>query len=373
MIRIVKSHLRIILIALIRLYFYFFSRIKISYIRAIKEIKIKELNYFSKKNYKFILVFASYSSLLEDSTKQLLCRYRDGGGYIVLVSNHPKPIISPGRNEPIDVFIHNNGLGRDFGQFKIATDYIFKKIGKNIPEKVIYTNDSVFFVGDSRSDFFLDDLLNSAFDYVGLFENSGDGLRNKKWFASSWLFSISKTLFLSKIYQDFFRKYTPYNLKWHAVLNGEVKLSQVVLRFSNRVKIIFDNMSLINFATDFIQNQGVYEFMEYMPSPFKRDYFLANGIINANTVISYLERNLYLYSPLHIFNIFLLSQKKFFYVKKDLFFSRNLEYNHLHLLEKSLYFLDRNQKLQLIRLLRLKGKPEDLSIYQRIKIKLEVE
>lgn len=373
MISIVKSHLRRILIALIRLFFYFFSRIKITYIRAIKEIKIKELNYFSKKNYKFILVFASYSSLLEDSTKQLLCRYRDGGGYIVLVSNHPRPIISLGRNEPIDVFIHNNGLGRDFGQFKIATDYIFKKIGKNIPEKVIYTNDSVFFVGDSRSNFFLDDLLNPAFDYVGLFENSGDGLRNKKWFASSWLFSTSKTLFLSKIYQDFFRKYIPYNLKVHAVLKGEVILSQVVLKFSNRVKIIFDNMSLINFATDFIQNQGIYEFMEYMSPSFKTDYFQSNGIINANTVISFLERNLYIYSPLHIFNIFLLSQRKFFYVKKDLFFSGNIEYNHFYLLEKSLFYLDRCHKLKLMRFFRLKGQPQDLSIYKRAKIQLGLD
>jgi len=358
---------------IIRLIFYFFSLIQIYFYRATRKIKIKKLTNFSKRKHSFILVFASYSALLEESTKQLLRRYRNCGGYIVFVSNYSNPKICLGKNTPIDVFINNNNLGRDFGMFKIATNYISEKIGKNIPEKVIYTNDSVFYVGGSRGNIFLEDLLNTAFDYVGLFENSGDGLIAKKWFVSSWLFSVSKTLFLSKVYQKFFRTYNPHNLKFHAVLKGEVGLSQVALNFSSRLKVIFNNELLINLAKYFIKKHGVNKFMEYMPSPFKINYWLEHKINNLNLVISYLERSLYLYSPTHIFNIFLLYQKKIFYVKKDLFYSYNLEYNHFNLLEKSLFFLNWRQKKELIKSLRIKGKPSDFSIYKTVKTKLELE
>ena len=358
---------------IIQLIFYFLSLIKIYIYSATRKIKIKKLTNFSKKKHSFILVFASYSELLEESSKQLLRRFRNGGGYIVFVSNYLNHKIYLDKNTPIDVFINSNGLGRDFGPFKIATNYISEKIGKNIPEKVIYTNDSVFYVGGSRGNIFLDDLLNSEFDYVGLFENSGDDLIAKKWFVSTWYFSVSKTFFLSKVYQKFFKTYTPHNLKFHAVLIGEVGLSQVALNFSSRLKVIFNNELLINLAKKFVNKHGVDEFMKYMPSPFKRNYWLENKINNSNLVISYLEQNLYLYSPTHIFNIFLLYQKKFFYVKKDLFYSGHYEYNHFNLLEKSLFFINWRQKLELIRSLRIKGMPGDYSIYKIIKTKLELE
>ena len=135
----------------------------------------------------------------------------------------------------------------------------------------------------------------------------------------------------------------------------------------------YKNAVLIEIVREFIRNNSVYSFMQYLPRNFKKSFYNTYRLGNINCVLEYIENHLYKYSPTHVLNIFLLAQRRIHFLKKDLFISGNLEFNHFGLIDKSLVDIDLNEKLDVLKFFRIKGKPEDLSFYRNLKRKLELE
>jgi len=302
-----------------------------------KAIEIKENCEFDKNKHQFICIIATYQKKLDKFTYNFLLNFKRRGGFIVLSANHQKMNFIDLPKDCVDVFIKNENFGRDVGAYKSATLFIYKKLKGDLPEKIIYCNDSVFFI-DRKDDSWLEQLLDTNYDFIGTFENPSAEEIRQPWFISSWLFSVSRGLFESSQYIEFFRSFKPVNNKRFLVKSGEIRLSKVALSYSKRVKSIYSNKYLLNEFKQYAKKVGHEKAASILPRSIREDYEAKyKRPANSNHFIDHVCRNFYRFSPTHIFTMFLLQQTKFPFIKKDLFWSGWVGFDQLGTLDKIMY------------------------------------
>jgi hypothetical protein len=341
--------------------------LKIKYIFLQKKTKeIIQINPFILEKYKFIAIFASFSNeQLDESTEKIIALLRKKEAYIIFSTNNPNTKFI--KNKQINVFISHNNCGRDFGQFKTATKYIYQNISSEITSKVVYLNDSVFYFDSNIN--FIDKFLDENYDFISTFENSGN--QKNKWFLSSWMFSVSKNLFTSEIYKKFFDNYLPINHKSYAVNYGEKKLTEVALIFNARIKAIYSNESLLTITKKYIDKVGPLKLLNKLPFSIRNDFINSEYSNDMNNLYYFIYTNLFKYSPTHIFNLLLLEMKLIPFLKKDLFFCGAVSEDHFFYLGSILRKLtDDSNKLRIETFFRLRGKPSDFGIWRLLKVKL---
>lgn len=294
-----------------------------------KARSITELNAFDRAKYRFILIYASFQQRPNANAVALLSLFRKKGAYIVFVTNHPNPKKEEVSDEVVDVFIDNNSHGRDIGQFRTATLYIQEKYGQDVTPKVVYANDSIFFVdrGDSS---FVDQLLDEDNDFIGTFENSGHSAQGEPWFISSWLFSVSADFFNSNEFRRFFLDYRSIDNKMHAVRAGEQGLSRIALKYSERVKAIYSNEYLLDLLETCVTDSGAQYASGLLSENIRGDFEgRFRTLPTDEELVRFVSRNLYRHSPAHVFAILLLRETNYQFVKKDMFWCGAVQYDQL--------------------------------------------
>lgn len=317
----------------------FFVRIRLKGANKPRLIVKNELT----RNYSCLCFFVMFCTNLDSSRRRFLQSMRKSNAYIVLVNNKTGFIINDSDTHFIDAIYENSNRGMDIGGFKHASETYIERYGVNdIPEKIVYANDSLFFLGGDDSTFAK--LLDPMKPWVGLFENSGVG---GKYHVSSWLFSISKELFLDPALATFWHTYTPINNKFYSIHKGEHGLSMTFLKLGYTPSVIYSNEILLALIDEALRNN--FE---------KNSLFLSTELISRITsrnlhfdntrpewFIYLIHETLFTVSPMHACQLLLLDSGLCAFIKKDLFWNQRLSYAKLPLLQN---ILEKRAELDLV-------------------------
>jgi hypothetical protein len=111
-----------------------------------------------------------------------------------LASNYPK-VLKENFYKFCDVFLESANIGRCFSMYKMATHYVIdNNLFKLENKKIIYANDSVFFIKKNLSNE-INKLLNNKYDLITQVENFDE---QSRYHASSWLFSLDYNVLKTK-------------------------------------------------------------------------------------------------------------------------------------------------------------------------------
>ena len=309
----------------------------IHYLKPKKNKEYFEFHKFQSSQYQYILIYVGFKNQLDIFDFSLISDHRKNSAYIIYVSNHADLDLS--YDSPVDLFIKNNNEGWDFAMYKTATQYVLENFDL-ITEKILYINDSSFYLGDLSGNFFKP-FLDTRYDFIAPFEVSLFG-KFSPWHLSAWCFSVSKDFFLSSEYKKFWDSHIPIRNKIYAIREGEHLLTKTALFFSGKVRALFDNQLLLDNFNSYIASNDFDELLKYLPSAVKNDYVkeltfpLIRDFEKAPHFIDYLQMNAHLYSPAHLFGVLLIKMVNFPFLKKDLFFFNGHSYSTIWLLNSLL-------------------------------------
>jgi hypothetical protein len=187
-------------------------------------------------------IFSAKGRILR-STLSLLKAIRKEGYGLVLVVNGQR--ITRGWFEgeigSADVVISRPNLGRDFAAYQFATNLILKR--KLTIRRLLYCNDSVFYLDRNDSKNIFAHLISCNDDWVGMTETY-----ERRYHVSSWCFQLSDKVLKTQAFVEFWKAYRPVDRRGHAIRQGEVGLSKTLLRAGYVPTVIFNAGTLLKAA-----------------------------------------------------------------------------------------------------------------------------
>jgi len=123
-------------------------------------------------------------------------------------------------------------IGRDMGGYRAATLHLHAAGLR--PRRMIYLNDSVFYLRGPGLDAMVAALADGMADMFGTFEN-----HEIVHHLGSYAFSIAGAVFDDPRILGFWRRYRPYDLRPHAIRRGELAYSERVRRCGYRQDVIY--------------------------------------------------------------------------------------------------------------------------------------
>jgi hypothetical protein len=238
----------------------------------------------------------------------------------------------------------------------------------SIPEKIIYANDSLFYLGGRST--CLEFMIDPKNEWVGTFENSGLG----PYHVSSWLFSVNKEIFLSKCFSEFWRRYMPINNKYHAIHAGEHGLTKTLLRAGYRPTIIYS----YGFIYSYLEHRMGKDFFSGYNLLSTELTNLINGIwgsaaFDINDKIYKIKDNLFLVSPMHVCQLPMIDDGVYDFIKKDLFWNERFSYGKLPYLENILSArLSKNEVNGIMTYYLARGRLRDAPLKTRMMVRLGI-
>lgn len=176
-----------------------------------------------------IAIFASFQ---RKPSRALLGHLRDlqGRGYqTIFVSNIP---LSPGFIEAISplvaVCIERPNIARDFGAYKCGMQYFYKHC-KDRAVDILLTNDTIFFPLFDSS-YFWQQLGKLDGQVIGIFESFGP-----RYHLQSYFIKVKPEVHSANYFRDYWRKYKLWNSRSHAIGQGELGFSSMLMK--NGVKV----------------------------------------------------------------------------------------------------------------------------------------
>lgn len=144
---------------------------------------------------------------------------RAGVNAIVVCNGTPAPaLLDEVRAEAQRILLRPN-VGRDFGAYRAATIHLNRRA---LPaSRVLYFNDSVIYLAGAQLDRLVSELADSEFPAVGTYEN-----HEYHHHIGSYAFSVSGEVFRDPRLQQFWQRYRPYDIRPHAIHQGEMGLSR---------------------------------------------------------------------------------------------------------------------------------------------------
>lgn len=298
-----------------------------SYLRTLfVKPKIFQINDFLD-HHKFIFIYASIEQKIGESSLNILTTVRDLGGYIILVTNNSEYIFDDGVKLVCDVFIDNKNTGWDFAEYKQASYYVYKNLEKANFSKVIYANDSVFYLPHNLK-VQLYKMLDEDCDVVSVFD--GAGTRNYHF--GSWFVSISKHIFLDEVIRNFWSKFFEVKNKFYTVIRGEFGFSKSLLALLPKTHVIYNGLYICDLKELSLKN------LQYMSPRVHDDFFKQRSITygnndsNQDPLRDYISHNLGKYALPQVLGPLLIKYCEMPFIKKDLFWN---EFQSL----SSIYFI----------------------------------
>ena len=307
-------------------YFVIIIQFPFSYLKN----KITKRNVYKINNYKdehkYILIYVCFQKRLTISCINLLQTAKENGAYIILASNYPKAL-KENFYKFCDVFLESANIGRCFSMYKMATHYVIdNNLFKFENKKIIYANDSVFFIKRNLSNE-ISKLLNNKYDLITSVENFDE---QSKYHASSWFFSLDYKVFKNQKVLNFWNRFFEINNRFYNIRHGEVALSKVLLLNNFKISSSLNLEDLINSEDLCIEN------IRYLSTKIETDYIenRYNDVLNKNSFKNFFYLNFHLVPLMQSANLFLLKFCNFPFIKKDLFWRSNTPLQSIRLLEK---------------------------------------
>lgn len=138
---------------------------------------------------------------------------------IVVCNGFPKPdALDVLRSEAHRVLVRRN-VGRDFGAYRAATLLLADE--GLAASRMLYFNDSVIYIAGAELDDMVRRMVEHTYPVVGTFEN-----HEFEHHIGSYVFSVSGEVFRDPKMLAFWRRYRPYDIRPHAIHEGEIAMSR---------------------------------------------------------------------------------------------------------------------------------------------------
>ena len=140
------------------------------------------------------------------------------------------------------VILERKNRGRDFGAYQAGIQWVSQHYGLSNIERLNLANDTLIWLEDATE--IVAQTMKSEWDSLYLnFEVHTH--------AQSFFLSFSSAILKNERFIRFWRNYVPLNYRRHAILNGEVRLSEVLIKEGFRCKPYVDQALLMNEASVF--------------------------------------------------------------------------------------------------------------------------
>jgi hypothetical protein len=179
------------------------------------------------------------------STLSLLRAIRKEGYGLVLVVNGQKVTRAwfDGEIGSADIVISRPNLGRDFAAYQLATNLLLDS--RIAIRRLLFCNDSIFYLDRNDPKNIFAHLISSDHPWIGMTENY-----EHRYHVSSWCFQLSNEVLNSLAFIGYWRSYRPVDSRRHAIRQGEIGFSQVLLKGGYIPAIIFNSSSLLKTVLD---------------------------------------------------------------------------------------------------------------------------
>jgi hypothetical protein len=172
---------------------------------------------------------------LSASVHRILAALAAQGVNIVVVSNRKlSSAQTQGLSTYASVLLERANIGQDFGGYKDAVRYLTARLEAEqiTPERVIFLNDSVFFIERGLKDY-VSGLLGTE-DIIHACQNWSI------WHhLQSFAFSVSGAVFLHPAHQTYWSGYIPVSERRYAIEKGEMALSDTLVRLAKTSRVIY--------------------------------------------------------------------------------------------------------------------------------------
>jgi len=184
-------------------------------------------------------IFSTKERILRSTLLILKAIRKEGYGLVVVVNGQKttRAWFEDGIGTT-DLVISRPNLGRDFAAYQIATNLLLTT--QLSIRRLLYCNDSVFYLDRNDPRNIFAHLITSEDQWVGMTENY-DG----RYHVSSWCFQLSSEVVKSPSFMAFWKKYCPVDGRRHAIRQGEIGLSRMLLNAGFSPAIIFSTNSLL--------------------------------------------------------------------------------------------------------------------------------
>lgn len=171
-------------------------------------------------------IFATYPRFpLEASLLMILKQLSERGVQVLVVATTP---LQPRDREIVERFasaiIDIGNVGRDFGAYQQGVFHLRDTVGLAAVDRLVFLNDTLYFLGNRDAGPLLDGLLAGEHDYVGANENF-----DHHYHVGSFCFAMSRRALNEPCFLRFWQGYMPYSTRVHAINNGEVALTRTMM------------------------------------------------------------------------------------------------------------------------------------------------
>ena len=203
-----------------------------------------------RKSFAVVALFPTADPIYEVSIKNLISGLQNNGLKVVLVMNkNADESLSQYFNESKCIVIHRTNNGRDFGAYKAGVLWLDNVIGLSEIDRLVLVNDTLLWLNDGTS--IISKTLKN--DWSSLFLNL-----ELHTHAQSFFLSFSNEVIQNRKFIKFWKKFVPLNFRRHAILFGEIKLSEILIQEGYRCKPFVNPALLLSndfeFPTDLLRS-----------------------------------------------------------------------------------------------------------------------
>lgn len=223
----------------------------------------KKINENDSKNYAIVVKYSKIG--ITKDFLYLLSTLKSKNINTIVVCNGPIDKKYIGEISPFchRILVRKN-IGRDFGAYRSATlKLVSEKIEIN---RILYFNDSVYFLSNGSFPAVIDQMLVSNYDAVGTFEN-----HETTYHMCSFAFCLSSAVFYNKKIIRFWKRYKPYSIRPHAISKGELRLSKKIVSQGYKIDIVFSSAKLSRLLHD-LSIAEIFDILRFAPIGPLRQY-----------------------------------------------------------------------------------------------------
>ncbi|WP_371345156.1 lipopolysaccharide biosynthesis protein [Ancylobacter sp. IITR112] len=216
-------------------------------------------------NYAIVVSYSGFG-VASDLIDLLKALRRRGVNAVVICNGLPKlNVLEMLRRDAHRVMVRRN-VGRDFGAFRAATLRLAAE-GRAV-SRMLYFNDSVIYIAGAELDAMVHRMIEDTYPVIGAFEN-----HEFEHHIGSYVFSVSGEVFYDSKLLSFWKRYRPYDIRPHAIHQGEIALSRQLKKRGYAIGVIYsvDRLGEHLRTFDAAQLLGLLKYM----TPAWRSAFLA--------------------------------------------------------------------------------------------------
>ena len=228
---------------------------------------LKKSYFFIEKpiNDKHVLLLALYEKdKVREDIFELIKHYKKNNFSIIAINTSKLKQEQKDKLTPFcDVYLERNNYGQCFGSYKEGLLYLYKHIDCRNIKSVTILNDSVYYLKENFPK--LIELSRSA-HFFGLTEN-----KDFHYHISSYALFISNKILMADIFKNFWKKYQLTSSRKDIILNGEIKLSKILIENNHDIKPAF--------SIDILSKIYLHQIFELYPSYFFKNENYLEGYL----------------------------------------------------------------------------------------------